>query len=315
MSDYRRFISYMYLYENGVKTMNAGFVKVESRNGQCRISLSLKNVYTETEHYQAYMFLRFGQELRGIYMGNIKIKNHGSEWNFRTDTGNIAGSGYKLEQMSGMIIKSEGDKFYGTRWDQGDLDIRQFVTQWQENDLPVLGVVEPSCREALAVTKNKKIGMIATLASARSGAYERTLKGLDADVQVVSQPCPLFVPLVENGRFRQGDVVIETVAREYLTPLMEAGVDTLILGCTHYPLLKDIIGEICGPGVTLIDSGAASARALRQQLAAEGQLTDRQQGETRFYVSDRPEDFEKLAAVFLEEPLSRGAERIDIEQY
>ena len=153
----------------------------------------------------------------------------------------------------------------------------------KENDLPVLGVVEPSCREALAVTKNKKIGMIATLASARSGAYERTLKGLDADVQVVSQPCPLFVPLVENGRFRQGDVVIETVAREYLTPLMEAGVD--------------------------------SARALRQQLAAEGQLTDRQQGETRFYVSDRPEDFEKLAAVFLEEPLSRGAERIDIEQY
>lgn len=86
----------------------------------------------------------------------------------------------------------------------------------KENDLPVLGVVEPSCREALAVTKNKKIGMIATLASARSGAYERTLKGLDADVQVVSQPCPLFVPLVENGRFRQGDVVIETVAREYL---------------------------------------------------------------------------------------------------
>ncbi len=75
-------------------------------------------------------------------------------------------------------------------------------------------------------------------ASARSGAYERTLKGLDADVQVVSQPCPLFVLLVENGRFRQGDVVIETVAREYLTPLIEAGVDTLILGCTHYPLLK-----------------------------------------------------------------------------
>ena len=108
---------------------------------------------------------------------------------------------------------------------------------------------------------------------------------------------------------------MDALSREYLTPLIEAGVDTLILGCTHYPLLKDIIGEICGPGVTLIDSGAASARALRQQLAAEGQFTDRQQGETRFYVSDRPEDVEKLAAVFLEEPLSRGAERIDIEQY
>ena len=184
-----------------------------------------------------------------------------------------------------------------------------------ENDLPILGVVEPACRKAAAMTRNRRVGLIATTASVRSGAYERTLHRLDETIHVVSRACPLLVPLVENGRYQPGDVVIETVAREYLTPLMEAGVDTLILGCTHYPLLKDIIGEICGPGVTLIDSGAASARALRQQLAAEGQLTDRQQGETRFYVSDRPEDFEKLAAVFLEEPLSRGAERIDIEQY
>ena len=185
----------------------------------------------------------------------------------------------------------------------------------QESDLPILGVVEPACRRALAVTRSKRVGLIATAASVRSGAYERTLAAMDGEVTVIARACPLFVPLVENGRYRVGDCVIETVAREYLTPLMEAGVDTLILGCTHYPLLKDIIGEICGPGVTLIDSGAASARALRQQLAAEGQLTDRQQGETHFYVSDRPEDFEKLAAVFLEEPLSRGAERIDIEQY
>ena len=184
-----------------------------------------------------------------------------------------------------------------------------------ENDLPILGVVEPACRKAAAMTRNRRVGLIATAASVRSGAYERTLHRLDETIHVVSRACPLLVPLVENGRYQPGDAVIETVAREYLTPLMEAGVDTLILGCTHYPLLKDIIGEICGPGVTLIDSGAASARALRQQLAAEGQLTDRQQGETRFYVSDRPEDFEKLAAVFLEEPLSRGAERIDIEQY
>lgn len=197
----------------------------------------------------------------------------------------------------------------------GTVSTTSLDTLQAENDLPIVGVVEPTCRRALLVTKNKKVGIIATLASIRSGAYEAMLRRLDPAVEIIGKPCPLFVPLVENGRFRQGDVVIETVAREYLTPLIEAGVDTLILGCTHYPLLKDIIGEICGPGVTLIDSGAASARALRQQLAAEGQLTDRQQGETRFYVSDRPEDFEKLAAVFLEEPLSRGAERIDIEQY
>lgn len=132
MSDYSRFVSYMYLYENGLKTMNAGFVKVESRNGQCRIGLSLKNVYTGLERCQVYMFIRFGQELRGVYIGDVQIKNHGSDWNFRTDTMNIAGSGYRLDQMSGMIIRGEGEKFYGTRWDHGDLDINHFRTQWEE---------------------------------------------------------------------------------------------------------------------------------------------------------------------------------------
>lgn len=132
MSDYSRFVSYMYLYENGLKTMNAGFVKVESRNGQCRIGLSLKNVYTGLERCQVYMFIRFGQELRGVYIGDVQIKNHGSDWNFRTDTMNIAGSGYRLDQMSGMIIRGEGEKFYGTRWDHGDLDIHHFRTQWEE---------------------------------------------------------------------------------------------------------------------------------------------------------------------------------------
>lgn len=83
MSDYSRFVSYMYLYENGLKTMNAGFVKVESRNGQCRIGLSLKNVYTGLERCQVYMFIRFGQELRGVYIGDVQIKNHGSRLEFQ----------------------------------------------------------------------------------------------------------------------------------------------------------------------------------------------------------------------------------------
>lgn len=197
----------------------------------------------------------------------------------------------------------------------GTVTTTSLETLRQENNLPILGVVEPSCREALAATRNRKIGMVATLASVRSGAYQKTLKELDGGAEVFCQPCPLFVPLVENGRFQPGDVVIETVAREYLEPLQKDGVDTLILGCTHYPLLKAVIGAIMGPEVTLIDSGAASARALQHQLASAGQLADRQQGEARFYVSDRPEDFEKIASVFLKESLERGAERIDIEQY
>ena len=145
-----------------------------------------------------------------------------------------------------------------------------------ENDLPILGVVEPACRKAAAMTRNRRVGLIATAASVRSGAYERTLHRLDETIHVVSRACPLLVPLVENGRYQPGDVVIETVAREYLEPLRQEGLDVLILGCTHYPLLTDIIREIMGPEVSLVNAGAESVHTLhdalarRQLLAPEG---------------------------------------------
>lgn len=147
MSDYNRFVSYIYLYENGAKTMNTGFVKVESRSGQCRISLSLKNVYTGMERCQVYMFMRFGQDLRGIYIGDVRIKNHGGEWNFRTETANVAGSGYRLDQMSGMIIRGDDEKFYGTRWDHGELDIRRFLIRWEENPQETVDLRESEAPE------------------------------------------------------------------------------------------------------------------------------------------------------------------------
>ena len=147
-----------------------------------------------------------------------------------------------------------------------------------ENDIPVLGVVKPSCAAAAAATRNKRVGLIATAASVRSGAYERCLAALDGAIQVYVKACPLFVPLVENGRFRPGDPVIETVAREYLEPLRATGIDTLILGCTHYPLLTEVIAAIMSPGVTLIDSGAAAARVLRQTLSDRGALAQRDHG-------------------------------------
>ena len=198
----------------------------------------------------------------------------------------------------------------------GTVSTTSLDTLQRENDLPIVGVVEPTCRRALLVTKNKKIGMIATLASVRSGAYEATLRRLDPDVEVQCLPCPLFVPLVENGRFRPGDVVIETVAREYLEPLKATGIDTLILGCTHYPLLTDIIGAIMGPEVTLVSAGEESAFELKRMLKAGGLRADeRRRGEAEFYVSDRPEDFERIASVFLQEDLRHTARRIDIDQY
>lgn len=198
----------------------------------------------------------------------------------------------------------------------GTVTATSLSTLQVENDLPIVGVVEPTCRRALLVTKTKKVGIIATLASIRSGAYEATLKRLDSEVEVIGKPCPLFVPLVENGRFRRGDIVIETMAREYLEPLKAQGVDTLILGCTHYPLLTEVIADVMGPDVTLVSAGEESAFELKRLLKAEGLRADENRsGTSEFYVSDQTEDFERIASVFLQEDLRQAARRIDIEQY
>ena len=198
----------------------------------------------------------------------------------------------------------------------GTISTTSLGTLQEENDLPMVGVVEPACRRALAVSEKKRVGVIATLASIRSGAYETVLRRLDPEVTVFSRACPLFVPLAEAGRIRRGDVVIETVAREYLTPLKNAGVDTLILGCTHYPLLTDVIGDVMGPGVELVSAGEESAFELKRMLKArELRADERRRGETEFYVSDRVEDFERTASLFLQEDLRHTARRIDIERY
>lgn len=198
----------------------------------------------------------------------------------------------------------------------GTISTTSLDTLQQENDLPLVGVVASTCRRALDVTKTRRIGMIATLASVRSGAYEAALRQLDPSVEVFCQPCPLFVPLVENGRFRPGDVVIETVAQEYLAPLLEWGADTLILGCTHYPLLEDVITNICGPSVALVSAGEESAFELKRLLTVQSlRAPSDRRGEAEFYVSDRAEDFEGVASLFLQENIHHMARRIDIDQY
>lgn len=184
-----------------------------------------------------------------------------------------------------------------------------------ENDLPIFAVVSPAARAAVEHTKNKKVGLIGTSASIRSGAYEREMALLDPTVTVTAQACPLFVPLVENGRFRPGDVVIETVAAEYLAPLKEAGVDTLVLGCTHYPLLEKVIGAYMGPEVRLINSGAEGARAAADCLRERDALAGPGRGSCRCFVSDRQEDFSRLASTFLGWDVAQAVEQVDISQY
>lgn len=186
----------------------------------------------------------------------------------------------------------------------------------QECPMPVIGVVEPAARAAAQVTKSGKVGLIGTKATIASGAYERILKELRPDTEVVARACPLFVPLVENGRFRKGDPLVELVVSEYLEPFKTAGVDTMILGCTHYPLLSDAIGHYMGSDVKLISSGAACVETVAQVLEEKGLNTDHTGiGSRRYFASDSPESFEELASIFLGEDIRHQAEQIAIETY
>ena len=187
--------------------------------------------------------------------------------------------------------------------------------QAESADLPLLGVVEPSCRRAVAVTRNKRVGLIATAASVRSGAYERTIAGLDRDVTVISKACPLFVPLVENGYFGADNAVTRLVARDYLKDIRAAGVDTLILGCTHYPLIAPIIADLMGPEVALIDPGRETALAARDALASAGLLREGRAGTARYYVSDTTESFAQLSDWFLGEYAGGPVTRISVDGY
>ncbi len=184
----------------------------------------------------------------------------------------------------------------------------------RENEIPVLGVVDAACRRAVEQTRNKRVGLIATAASVRSGVYERTMRAMDSAIQTVSCACPLFVALVENGRYRRGDAVVELVAREYLEPMKATGVDTLILGCTHFPLLEDVIADVMGPAVTLINAGAEAARELADVLEKEDLLRDGVGGVT-LYASGDAKEFRELAVQFLDEPMATPAEPVNIENY
>ena len=130
--------------------------------------------------------------------------------------------------------------------------------------VPVQGVVAPGAAAAVASTKNKTVGVIGTRATIASGAYEHAINSLDADIRVISVACPLLVPLIEEGMFE--DKVTDLMLARYLAPLLAAGIDTLVLGCTHYPLLREAIARTAGPGVTLVDSAENCALAVKALL-------------------------------------------------
>ncbi|OGX17729.1 MAG: glutamate racemase [Omnitrophica WOR_2 bacterium RBG_13_44_8b] len=163
--------------------------------------------------------------------------------------------------------------------------------------VPIVGVISPGVREAVYATQNRRIGVIGTKGTIKSRAYETEIKQLDSRIKVTAVACPLFVPFVEEG-WLKGDVVLK-VAQSYLKPIKDAGVDTLILGCTHYPLLKSVIRGVMGKNVTLIDSAKQVAFEVKKILATENLLGKNRRGRQKFYVSDNPEWFSGLAETFL----------------
>lgn len=134
--------------------------------------------------------------------------------------------------------------------------------------VPITGVIQPGAQAAVAATRNGHIGVIGTRATIKSGAYERALLGLDPAVQVSARACPFFVPLIEEG-WLEGEIT-DGVVRQYLWPLVEEGIDTLVLGCTHYPLLREAIGRFLGESVRLVDSAQNCATAVARLLEEEG---------------------------------------------
>lgn len=163
--------------------------------------------------------------------------------------------------------------------------------------VPIVGVITPGVREAVYATHNKRIGVIGTSGTIKSRAYEMEIKQLDPSVKITAVACPLFVPFAEEGWMR-GNVVLE-VAQTYLKPLNSAGVDTVILGCTHYPLLKPVIKKVLGDNVRLIDSAKQVAIEVKKILSSESICNKDHKGRHKFYVSDNPEWFSSLASRFL----------------
>ncbi len=186
----------------------------------------------------------------------------------------------------------------------------------KEVDIPVIGVVKPGAKTAAEVTQNGKIGVIGTAATIQSQLYATYIKELNDKVQVIGKACPLFVPLVEEGLLE--DPVTDEIAMRYLSELIDIGIDTLILGCTHYPLIRSTIGKTMGERVTLVNPAYETAVELKQLLAQRNLLNDKapELGENkyRFFVSDAADKFKTFANSIIKYGILT-AKTINIEEY
>jgi glutamate racemase len=180
----------------------------------------------------------------------------------------------------------------------------------RELSVPVIGVLAPEAHAAVRATRNRRIGLLATEATVASGRYPQLVRALDAGAEVVSVACPRLVPLIEGDE--AFGVEITEAVREYATPLKEADVDTVILGCTHYPLIRPVLQRVFGRGVTLVFSAEETAREVAETLARKGIENDaRREGAYRFLTTGDPELFREMGRRFLQLPIE-AAQHVEV---
>lgn len=185
-----------------------------------------------------------------------------------------------------------------------------------ESDLDVFGVIESTCQTAVNLTKNRRIGILGTQAAIKSNAYGKYISELENDILCYSQACPLLVPMIENGFTTSENGVLKTVLGFYISPLVEKEVDTIILGCTHYPIVEQAIRDIFGNGLSLVNPGKESAESLKVFLKSKGLDSDAQRiGNQKFYVSGDKEKFSKNAYLFLKKDISDELMTVEIEDF
>ena len=182
--------------------------------------------------------------------------------------------------------------------------------------VPYVSVVKPACYCARHKTSNGRIGVIGTSATISTHSYKKRLLNKNPEFSVFEQACPLFVPLVESGKIDENDMIVKLIVKESLEKLKKENIDTLILGCTHYPLLSKAIQNEMGDKVTLINSGKEAALYAKKVLSENDLLSDRESAEyTGFYVSDTPQNFSNIASLFLGRDISGKVSKTDIEAF
>ncbi|MDD4138766.1 MAG: glutamate racemase [Eubacteriales bacterium] len=238
-----------------------------------------------------------------IYFGDSGRAPYGSKSADTVTKFSLQNARFLLEQQVKMIIIA-----------CNTASSRAFDAVSQSAGLPVIEVIGPGARAAAQATRNRRIGVIGTRGTVESQVYPAAIRRcLDGPADIYQQACPLFVSLAEEGWWDRP--VTYDIARIYLEPLLERGIDTLVLGCTHYPLLSGVIAATAGPDVRLVNAGAPIADIVAQTLERTGLINDsRLPGKHVYFTSDSVEQFKTLGSAFLDEPVEQ-AYRIDIERY